>query len=96
MRSFLNIEPEAFGLSLPLSSDLRTLDRLLGKVLAGQEGEGLINLARKLVGDPNPDPERLLEDKAFADISAVKGSPDLLRSVSSRPWNVPLSLISLA
>ncbi|MGV3618621.1 MAG: phosphoenolpyruvate carboxylase [Fimbriimonas sp.] len=61
MRSFLNLEPEAFGLSPELSQDLRTLDRLLGKVLAAQEGEGTIDLARKLMAEVRPTPEELLE-----------------------------------
>jgi len=49
MRSFLNLEPEAYGLSPQLSQDLRTLDRLLGKVLTEQEGGDTIDLARKLL-----------------------------------------------
>lgn len=52
MRSFLNLEPEAYGLSPELSADLRTLDRLLGKVLAAQEGDGTIDLARRLFSNP--------------------------------------------
>ena len=60
MRSFLNLEPEAFGLSPELSQDLRTLDRLLGKVLAAQEGDDLIDQARRLLaGDP---PTEALDD----------------------------------
>lgn len=50
MRSFLNVEPESYGLSQSLSSDLRILDRALGKVLGEQEGSALIDAARKLVG----------------------------------------------
>lgn len=61
MRSFLNLEPEAFGLSAPLSRDLRTLDRLLGKVLKEQEGDRLIDLARKLFLARN-DPGSLLAE----------------------------------
>lgn len=49
MRSFLNIEPEAFGLSQPLSNDLRILDRILGKVLTEQEGPELVEFARQMV-----------------------------------------------
>lgn len=48
MRSFLNVEPEAFGLSPSLSNDLRALDRILGRVLAAQEGPELVDLARRL------------------------------------------------
>ena len=54
MRSFLNLEPEASGLSPDLSRDLRTLDRLLGKVLEQQGHDDLIDLGRRLVRDPNP------------------------------------------
>jgi phosphoenolpyruvate carboxylase len=59
MRSFLNLEPEAFNLSPELSQDLRNLDRLLGKVLAEQEGERTIDLARSLMAEPRPNPEKL-------------------------------------
>jgi len=61
MRSFLNLEPEAFGLSPELSQDLRILDRLLGKVLAEQEGEETIDLARRLFAG-HPDPSKLLDE----------------------------------
>jgi len=61
MRSFLNLEPEAFGLSAELSKDLRILDRLLGKVLAEQEGDETIDLARRLFAG-QPDPAKLLEE----------------------------------
>lgn len=61
MRSFLNLEPEAFGLSPELSRDLRTLDRLLGKVLSEQEGEETIDLARRLFAS-SPDPARLMTE----------------------------------
>ena len=54
MRSFLNLEPEAFSLSPELSRDLRTLDQLLGKVLEQQGNADLIDLGRRLVRDPNP------------------------------------------
>lgn len=60
MRSFLNLEPEAFGLSAELSRDLRTLDRLLGKMLATQEGDQIIDLARRLFAE-RPDPAHLFE-----------------------------------
>jgi phosphoenolpyruvate carboxylase len=62
MRSFLNAEPEAFGLSQPLSDDLRTLDRILGKVLSAQEGEEIIDAARKLAAGEETSPETLLQD----------------------------------
>jgi len=52
MCSFLNVEPEAFGLSENLSHDLRTLDRILGKVLEEQEGVELVEFARRLTAQP--------------------------------------------
>lgn len=61
MRSFLNLEPEAVGLSGPLSQDLRTLDRLLGKVLSALEGPEIIDTARALVTGPKPDPSHLFD-----------------------------------
>ena len=60
MRSFLNLEPEAFGLSPELSRDLRTLDRLLGKLLSEQEGDGLVDLARRLYSE-GVEPGKLFE-----------------------------------
>lgn len=61
MRSLLNVEPEAFGLTRELSDDLRTLDRMLGKILAEQGGLEVVELARRLVTE-NPDPSRLFEE----------------------------------
>jgi phosphoenolpyruvate carboxylase len=62
MRSLLNVEPEAYGLTRELSDDLRTLDRMLGKILAEQGSPAVVELARKLVTDENPDPRRLFEE----------------------------------
>jgi phosphoenolpyruvate carboxylase len=59
MRSFLNVEPESFGLSRPLADDLRTLDRILGQVLEEQEGEELVDAARALAGSEPRAPEEL-------------------------------------
>lgn len=61
MRSFLNVEPEAYGLSRPLSADLRTLDQILGKMLGEQEGPEIVDLARKLLLEPTADPRDLLD-----------------------------------
>ena len=48
-RNFLDLEPEKYGLSEELSRDIRTLDKMLGRVLLKQEGNWLIDAARKLV-----------------------------------------------
>ena len=50
MRAFLDLDAEVHGLSEGLSHDIYVLDHLLGRVLAAQEGEPLIELARKLMG----------------------------------------------
>jgi phosphoenolpyruvate carboxylase len=49
MSSFLGYNPESFGLSTALSHDLLKLDELLGCVLQIQQGEHLIDLARRLM-----------------------------------------------
>jgi phosphoenolpyruvate carboxylase len=45
----LGLDPAHFGLSGPLSDDIRLLDRLLGDVLREQEGEELVALAHRLL-----------------------------------------------
>jgi len=89
MRSFLNLEPEAEGLSPELSQDLRTLDRLLGKVLTCQKREGLIDLARQLVAERSPDPQRLLEE-----IPELK-NPETIRELA-RAFTVLFQLLNVA
>lgn len=89
MRSFLNLEPEAFGLSSALSADLRTLDRLLGKVLAEQEGGELIDLARMLMQDSRPAPEELFE--SYPELA----DPEVVRRLS-RAFTVLFQLANTA
>ena len=89
MRSFLNLEPEAYGLSECLSRDLRILDRLLGKVLTEQEGSNLIDLARRLVADKHPDPRTLL-----AQIPEL-ADPKTVRQLS-RAFTVMFQLLNVA
>lgn len=60
MRPFLNLDPEAHGLSANLSRDLRTLDLVLGKVLIEQEGEGMLDLAQRIFNE-KPQPAGLLD-----------------------------------
>ncbi len=50
MGPFLDIEPKQYGLSEELAENLRTLDRVLGQVLAEQEQPEVIALARQLLG----------------------------------------------
>lgn len=47
--SFLGLDPRACGLSGALSDDIALLDRLLGDVLRGQEGEKLVAIAHRLM-----------------------------------------------
>jgi phosphoenolpyruvate carboxylase len=58
---FLNLDPEAFGVAPSLAHDIRTLDALLGKVLRSQEGQDLIDQARRLVAEDRPAPEALFD-----------------------------------
>jgi phosphoenolpyruvate carboxylase len=83
MRSFLNLEPEAFSLSPELSRDLRTLDQLLGKVLEQQGNADLIDLGRRLVRDPNP--------AGYPELDR----PDTLRQLA-RAFTVLFQLINVA
>jgi len=89
VRSFLNLEPEAYGLSEPLSRDLRTLDRLLGKVLE-QQGQGrLIDLARQLTGASDPRPQ------AMAEAIPELRDPVVLRDLS-RAFTMLFQLLNVA
>ncbi|CAN5417022.1 phosphoenolpyruvate carboxylase [soil metagenome] len=69
MRSFLNLEPEAFGLGPELSLDLRALDRLLGNVLAAQGQERLVDLARRMISDPSAVPPELDDPNTLRDLA---------------------------
>ncbi len=48
---FLDLQPDAYGLSEPLGHDLKRIDDLLGRVLRSQEGPGFIAEARRLMSD---------------------------------------------
>lgn len=63
---FLDLQPDAFGLSESLTSDLRRLNNRLGRVLRRQEGDEIVALARRLMAGESlealeelHDPERL-------------------------------------
>ncbi len=47
--AFLDLQPDAYGLSEPLGHDLRRIDDLLGRVLRSQEGSAFVQEARELV-----------------------------------------------
>lgn len=73
MRSFLNVEPEAYGLSPSLSNDLRILDRILGKVLGDQEGEEFIDQARHFASAEDLDITEWAKTERPGDLSAALG-----------------------
>jgi len=60
MSAFLELDAEGHGLSEALGHDIYVLDLLLGKVLKSQEGEQLIDLARRLMASEEPSPGDLL------------------------------------
>ena len=60
MRAFLDLDAEGHGLSEALGHDIDLLDRLLGRVLKAQEGEGLIELARLLMRSDSASAENLI------------------------------------
>ena len=62
MDAFLGLNPQSFGLSPELSADIELLDKILGKVLIAQEGEWLVQAARKLVQDPTAEFDKLVEE----------------------------------
>ena len=61
--AFLDLQPDAYGLSEPLGHDLKRIDDLLGRVLRSQEGDEFVREARRLVTDPDEpkldDPDRI-------------------------------------
>lgn len=59
--AFLDLRPESYLLSPALSHDLRELDRLLGVVLESKEDAELISVARQLLSDERPEPDKLFE-----------------------------------
>ncbi|RYG42027.1 hypothetical protein EON79_19710, partial [bacterium] len=69
MRSFLNLEPEAFGLGPELSLDLRALDRLLGNVLSAQGQDRLVDLARRMTDNPTLIPQELDDPATLRDLA---------------------------
>jgi phosphoenolpyruvate carboxylase len=46
---FLDLQPDAYGLSEPLGHDIKRIDDLLGRVLRSQEGDAFIQEARRLM-----------------------------------------------
>ena len=68
--AFLGLSPAAVGLSESLDREVRRLDAVLGDVLREQEGEGLLDLARRLMA-PGLDPNRLATDFPELDDPAV-------------------------
>ena len=61
--AFLDLQPDAYGLSEPLGHDLKRIDDLLGRVLLSQEGPEFIAEARRLMAAHDApeldDPDRI-------------------------------------
>jgi len=73
MSAFLDLDAEGHGLSQALGHDIYLLDHLLGRVLESQEGEQLIELARKLMSEHRPSPADLLEQMPeFRDPATIR------------------------
>ena len=67
--AFLDLQPDAYGLSESLGHDLRRIDDLLGRVLRSQEGEDFVAEARRLMdnaGETGGDDPARLRDLARA------------------------------
>ena len=60
---FFGLDPQAAGLSGPLTEDILLLDRMLGDVLREQESDDLLDLARRLAqaGREDDDPATLFD-----------------------------------
>ncbi len=60
---FLDLQPDAYGISEPLGFDLKRIDDLLGRVLRSQEGSAFVQEARRLMASPDEpnldDPDRV-------------------------------------
>ncbi len=80
MRSFLGVDPESHGLSPELSKDIRTLDRILGKVLAEQVGLEVVETAANLVSSKSLRPETFFED--FPSLKDPAAFRDLARALT--------------
>jgi len=89
VRSFLNLEPEAFGLSSELARDLRTFDRLLGRVLEEQGHAHLIDLGRRLVTESGA------KGVALAEEVPELRDPATLRDLA-RAFTVLFQLLNIA
>lgn len=86
---FLNLNPAEYGLSEPLSDDVRLLDRLLGEVLLRYEGRWLVDAARRLVNEPN------LNIPALSKEIPELQSPEGIRQVA-KAFTVLFQLINAA
>lgn len=53
MEAFLGLSADSVGLSPPMCDDIVFIDRLLGEVLRGQEGDRLLHIARQLYQEPD-------------------------------------------
>jgi phosphoenolpyruvate carboxylase len=72
-QSFLGLDPEAFGLSAELSSDIRLLDKVVGKILLDLEGPWILDAARTLVQDPS----LRITDLGIAELETPEGLREL-------------------
>src|SRR5579862_4268758 len=79
---FLGLEASGFGLAPELARDLCKLDEVLGEILEAQEGRGLVDKARSLVG-------------AGSGESELPSDPDEIRRIA-RAFTVLFQLINAA
>lgn len=86
----VGISPEPFGLSGPLSQDLRVLDELLGQVVQEQEGSHVLDACQKLYAFATKSPDADL----FKALPEFK-SPELAQKVA-RAYTILFQLINLA
>lgn len=85
---FLNLTPEQHGLSESLCSDIRLIDRLLGRVVLEQEGEHLVEICRTWQADSGPASELIKRIPAL-------GVPDVAAK-AARALTVLFQLINIA
>lgn len=90
MAPLLDLDPSAYGLSEPLSRDIRLIDRLMGELVLVEEGEETVELVRATY--------RLAREDLSADpIEALPGLQNPERAVAvARAYTVLFQLINFA
>src|SRR5581483_1943853 len=88
-RPFLGLEPRRYGLPAPLCDDIALIDRVLGAVIAEQNGASVLDLARRLYEDDLGEPDSL-----FARLPELADAPVVLQVL--RAYAILFQLLNTA